>query len=140
LLYTALWSFVGVALIVALFIRSDIELTVAQVRNPTFVTLSDGSIRNTYDIRLRNKNNDARPFSVSVNGDPALRVQLEGTIYSSVEVPADTSFLQRVYVLAPPGSTPAEIGRTDVRFWVEDLSTGERAYADSSFSGKGAPE
>jgi polyferredoxin len=39
---------------VALFIRSDIDVTVAPVRNPQFVTLSDGSIRNTYDVRLRN--------------------------------------------------------------------------------------
>ncbi len=29
--------------------------TCRPVRNPTFVTLSDGTIRNTYDIRLRNK-------------------------------------------------------------------------------------
>ena len=55
-LYTALWALVGVGLIVALFVRPNIEFTVAPVRNPIFVTLSDGSIRNTYDIRLRNKN------------------------------------------------------------------------------------
>ena len=30
-------------------------MTVAPVRNPTFVTLSDGAIRNAYDLRLRNR-------------------------------------------------------------------------------------
>lgn len=137
LLYTALWGGVGVALIVALFIRADIEMTVAPIRNPTFVTMSDGSIRNTYDIRLRNKNNEERLFRVFVKGNPALRVQLEGTPYASVNVPTDTSLLQRVYVIAPPGSDPAEAARTDLRFWVEDLSNGDRAFKDSSFSGKG---
>ncbi|MEM9639097.1 MAG: 4Fe-4S dicluster domain-containing protein, partial [Pseudomonadota bacterium] len=137
LLYTALWGGVGIALIVALFIRADIEMTVAPIRNPTFVTLSDGSIRNTYDIRLRNKNNEERLFRIFVKGNPALRVQLEGTPYASVNVPTDTSLLQRVYVIAPRGSDPAEASRTDLRFWVEDLSNGDRAYKDSSFSGKG---
>jgi cytochrome c oxidase accessory protein FixG len=51
MIYTSLWSAVGIGLVVALFIRSDIDVTVAPVRNPTFVTLSDGSIRNTYDVR-----------------------------------------------------------------------------------------
>jgi cytochrome c oxidase accessory protein FixG len=140
LLYTALWSGVGIALVFALFIRSDIEMTVAPVRNPTFVTLSDGSIRNTYDIRLRNKTGDDRLFRVFVKGDPAFRVQLEGTIYESVTVPADTSHLQRVYVVAPPGSDPSNADLTDLRFWVEDLSTGDRAYRDSTFNGTGATQ
>lgn len=137
ILYTALWGAVGIALVVALFIRAEIEMTVAAVRNPTFVTLSDGSIRNTYDIRLRNKNGEARLFRMFVNGDPALRIQLEGTPYASVEVPADTSFLQRVYLIAPPGSGPVLSDRSDVRFWIEDLTNGDRAFKDSSFNGKG---
>jgi cytochrome c oxidase accessory protein FixG len=136
IMYTALWSLVGIGLVFALFIRSDIELTVAPIRNPTFVTMSDGSIRNAYDIRLRNKTGEPRPFKLSVTGDQTLRIQLEGTPYASVEVPADTAFQQRVYVVSPAGSTPSESERTDIRFWVEDLSTGDRAYKDSTFNGK----
>ena len=63
----------------ALFIRSDIDLTVAPVRNPTFVTLSDGTIRNTYDVRLRNKHGEDRLFKLSLTGDPAMRMVIEGT-------------------------------------------------------------
>ncbi|WP_212524877.1 cytochrome c oxidase accessory protein CcoG [Actibacterium sp. MT2.3-13A] len=136
ILYTALWSAVGVGLVVALFMRSEISLTVAPVRNPTFVTLSDGSIRNTYDVRLRNKHGEDRPFRISVKGDPSLRVQLEGSAYETVTVPADTTKLQRVYVVAPRGSDPAEAERTEFRFWVEDLSNGERASNDSVFNGR----
>ena len=138
MLYTALWGGVGLALIVALFIRADIEVTVAPVRNPTFVTMSDGSIRNTYDIRLRNKNNEERLFRLAVIGDPSIRIQLEGTPYGSVPVGADASHLQRVYVIAPPNSAPADGGLTEIRFWVEDLTNGDRAYKDSNFTGKGS--
>ena len=135
ILYTALWSLVGLGLLVALFIRTEIDVTVAPVRNPTFVTLSDGSIRNTYDVRLLNKHGEARTFRVSVKGDRALRVQLEGTPYESVEVPANETLLQRVYVVAPPGSAPALGERTEFRFWVEDLSNGERVHKDTIFNG-----
>ncbi len=136
-LYTVLWAAVGLGLIFALFIRPDIDLTVAPVRNPTFVTMSDGSIRNTYDVRLRNKHGEARMFKLSLKGHPALRVQLEGTPYQSVMVPADTAFLQRVYIIAPPGAEPAQAETSDVRIWVEDLSSGERAYKDTTFNGRG---
>ena len=136
ILYTSLWSLVGVLLVVALFLRTDIDMTVAPVRNPTFVTLSDGTIRNTYEIRLRNKHGEDRPFRISVKGDPTLRIDLEGTPYETVTVPADTMKLQRVYVLAPKGSVPADGEATDFRFWVEDVSNGDRVYKDTVFNGK----
>ncbi|MDJ0822720.1 MAG: cytochrome c oxidase accessory protein CcoG [Paracoccaceae bacterium] len=136
MMYTTLWAVVGLGLLFALFIRSDIEMTVAPVRNPTFVTLSDGSIRNTYDVRLLNKHGEDRPFRVSLTGHPTLRVQLEGTPYETVDVPANETFLQRVYVIAPPQSDPAAAERTDFRFWVEDLTNGDRAYNDTVFNGR----
>jgi len=136
MVYTALWSLVGVLLVFALFIRTEIEMTVAPVRNPTYVVLSDGSIRNTYEVRLRNKHGDDRPFRLAVTGDPALRVQLEGTPYATVDVPANELRLQRVYLIAPQGSFPAISDRTDVRLWVEDISNGDRTYKDTVFNGK----
>ncbi len=137
IMYTSLWSLVGLGLLFALFIRSDIEMTVAPVRNPTFVTLSDGSIRNTYEVRLLNKHGDDRPFRLSVSGDPAVRIQLEGTAYETVDVPANTTHLQRVYLIAPPESDPAQVERSDVRLWIEDISNGDRAHKDTIFNGKG---
>ncbi|MGH1424233.1 MAG: cytochrome c oxidase accessory protein CcoG [Pseudooceanicola sp.] len=136
IMYTTLWALVGFGLMFALFIRSDIEMTVAPVRNPTFVTLSDGSIRNTYDVRLLNKHGDDRPFRITIKGDPALRVQLEGTPYETVTVPADTSKLQKVYIVAAKGSDPSEAERTDVRIWIEDITNGDRAFKDTIFNGK----
>nr|WP_233486604.1 cytochrome c oxidase accessory protein CcoG [Shimia marina] len=136
IMYTTLWSLVGIGLVVALFLRSDIEATVAPVRNPTYVTLSDGSIRNTYEVRLRNKHGDDRMFRISLKGDPALRVQIEGTPYEAVPVPADQMRNQRVYVIAPAGSLPADSETTPFRFWFEDVSNGDRVYKDTIFNGK----
>ncbi|MFA3919585.1 cytochrome c oxidase accessory protein CcoG [Ruegeria hyattellae] len=137
IMYTTLWSLVGVGLLFALFIRSDIELTVAPVRNPTFVTLSDGSIRNTYDVRLRNKHGEDRPFLLSASGDPAMRIQLEGLPDASVIVPANISYLQRFYIVTPKDAAPSQRANTPVRIWVEDLTNGERAHKDTTFNGRG---
>jgi len=136
ILYTALWSAVGIGLVVALFMRADISMSVAPVRNPTFVTLSDGSIRNTYDVRLRNKHGDDRPFQISAVSEEPLQVQLEGEEDQTVIVPADSTKLQRVYVVAPRDSDAAEHERTEFRMWVEDLTSNERAYTDSVFNGR----
>ena len=138
ILYTSLWSLVGIGLLFALFIRPEIEVTVGAVRDPINVILSDGSIRNSYDVRILNKHGDARPFRVTLTGDPTLRVALEGTPYETIEVPANTTFRQRVYVTAPAGSDPAEGLQTEFRFWVEDLTNGDRAHKDTHYNGREA--
>jgi cytochrome c oxidase accessory protein FixG len=142
ILYTVLWAGVGVGLVVALFLRSDIEMTVAPVRNPTFVTLANGDIRNTYEVRLLNKHGEDRRFDLTVEAqDPAaaeLMLDIEGSDTNWVMVPADSTQLSRVYVIGPRGSDAVENHRTEFRLWVEDLSTGERAYKDTVFNGKGS--
>ncbi|WP_284260884.1 cytochrome c oxidase accessory protein CcoG [Roseicyclus amphidinii] len=136
IIYTVLWSAIGVGLTVMLFIRSDIDMTVAPVRNPQFVVLSDGSIRNTYDVRIRNMTHDESLFQVTVVSDASLQVELEGQEGNTVPVPLDTTYLQRVYVTAPAGSPAAEAERTDFRFWVEDLGTNTRTHTDTTFFGR----
>lgn len=137
ILYTVLWAAIGFGLMFALFIRPALDVSVAPVRNPVFVTLSDGSLRNTYDVRLRNKHGEERPFRISLVGSPSLRVQLEGTAYEAINVPADAMVIQRVYVVAPRGSVPAIDERTEFRLWIEDITNGDRAHADTIFNGKG---
>ena len=136
ILYTTLWSLVGFALVFALFIRSDIDLTVAPVRNPTFIVQSDGTIRNVYDVRLRNKHGEARPFGLALNTDADLAVKVEGAEGTLVTVPADEMLLVRVYVEAAPGSAAATSDRTDFTFWVTDLNSQERASKATIFNGR----
>ncbi|SFR32419.1 cytochrome c oxidase accessory protein FixG [Yoonia tamlensis] len=137
-IYTALWALIGIGLVFALFIRSDIEMTVSPVRNPTFVTLSDGTIRNIYDMRLLNKNGEDRTFHLSLVSDEILRIELEGTAERTIIVPANETLLQRVYVSARPSDPAATVDRTDLRLWVEDMTSGERAYKDTIFNGRAA--
>jgi cytochrome c oxidase accessory protein FixG len=136
ILYTALWAAVGIGLVFALFIRSDIDITVAAVRNPIYITQSDGTIRNVYDIRLRNKHTEERLFSLSLTSDAMLGLEIEGAPGNTVTVATDSMEQFRVYVSAPPGSDAATAERTDFRIWVEDRESGERVSQDTHFNGK----
>ncbi len=139
IIYTLLWAGIGVGLTVLLFVRSDIDMTVAPVRNPQFVTLSDGSIRNTYDVRIRNMSHADSSFAISQVSDQALDITLEGQPGRSVTVPLNSTLLQRVYITAPAGSAAAQSERTDIRLWIEDETSTARAYRDTTFFGRLSP-
>ena len=137
ILYTVLWAGLGLALVYALFIRSDLELTVSPVRNPTFVVQSDGAIRNIYDVRLRNKLGEARQFHLSLSSEDILRIELAGSGRElAIDVPADTTVLQRVFVTARPQDPAASRDQTALRLWVEDIESGDRASQATVFNGR----
>ena len=137
ILYTSLWTLVGVALTVAVFARPKVDVTIRPVRNPTYVTLSDGSIRNTYDVGVRNRHGEEWPYYFTLTDGSALTVELEGTDKLVLVAPPDTEAKQRVYVVAPPGTEAAKLDRTDLRIWVVDGVTGDRAHLDTVFNGRG---
>ncbi|MDR5652235.1 cytochrome c oxidase accessory protein CcoG [Ruixingdingia sedimenti] len=135
--YTVLWGGIGIGLIVALFLRTAIDVNITPVRNPLYVTLSDGSIRNTYDMRLRNKHGEARDFHLSVAGDGDLHLSLEGAEALHVSVPANETLTQRVYLTAPAGSAAAQEHRSGLTLWIEDPVSNDRVRQDTIFNGKG---
>src|SRR5690606_8012975 len=107
-----------------LFLRTEIDLNVTPVRNPTYVTLSDGSIRNSYDLRLRNKHGEEHWFAVSATSETGLfTLALEGEQGLKVQVPANETRSIRLYVTAPAGTGAAAAARTDIRLWVQDLGS-----------------
>jgi cytochrome c oxidase accessory protein FixG len=143
MLYTVLWAGVGVAMVVALFLRAEIDVNVTPMRNPQYVTLSDGSIRNDYDLRLRNKHGEDRWFAVSATSESdVFFLSLEGQEMLKVLVPANQTMNQRLYVTAPADTAPTHAAQTPIRLWIEDLGTEatpgtDRVHHDTVFTGKG---
>ncbi|MBZ0071573.1 MAG: cytochrome c oxidase accessory protein CcoG [Thiohalobacteraceae bacterium] len=56
------------ALVMSILGAAPLEFTVAQVRQPLFVQLSDGRIQNSYEIKLNNKTDQAIPFVLEIAG------------------------------------------------------------------------
>ncbi|HEV2604425.1 MAG TPA: cytochrome c oxidase accessory protein CcoG [Microvirga sp.] len=134
-LYGILIAGVGLAMLTALALRSFTDLSVLHDRNPIYVTLADGSIRNGYTLRLLNKRPQERLFTLSVEGLDGARVEVAGApgegARAAVRVGPDTTQEARVLVFAPAG---ARLDRsTPVTFRIVDLASGEAASAEDFF-------
>ena len=58
--------------------RAALDVNILHERNPLFVTLSDGSIRNGYTIKLLNKSHDARVYDLTLDGLPGATLTVIG--------------------------------------------------------------
>ncbi|WP_395449140.1 cytochrome c oxidase accessory protein CcoG [Aminobacter sp. UC22_36] len=104
--YAGAWSLVGFALLFALLSRDRLEVNVLHDRNPQFVRLSDGSIRNGYTVKLLNMVPEPRSFELSIEGLPGAVMSVVGMDQSegrSITVQAEPDKLMsiRVYVRQP---------------------------------------
>ncbi len=68
--YLAALTGMSALLVISVMHRSDFEYSVQQIRQPLFVVLSNGAIRNRYEIHLTNQDEDDVTFQVSATGLP----------------------------------------------------------------------
>ena len=140
IVYSLLWLGIGIGLVVALFVRANLDASITPVRNPPYVTLSNGDIRNTFDMRLRNKHGDDRWFTVSATAGGDVTLALEGTGELRVLVKASDTLVQRLYVTAKAGTVAAKAHHLPLRIWITDVEgpdipKAERIYKDTIFNG-----
>lgn len=105
LLYFAVWVGIGMAMLFTLGTRERIQLDVAQSRNPVWIRLSDGQVRNSYTLKLRNMESRPRQFVLTMQGvDGAMWDQTmdrdDASTNLVIEVPADSVARRSVYVAA----------------------------------------
>ena len=78
LLYAGMLAIVTAAMVFAFSRKTVLDVNVVADRNPLFVRLSDGSIRNGYTVRIINKLHDTRPFSIRIEGIPGAHLLTAG--------------------------------------------------------------
>ena len=111
LIYFTIWAAIGCALLFGLGTRSHLDLAAQKDRNPPYLLLSDGSIRNAWTLKLKNMEGRPRPMTVRLEGLPGAAMWTDGMARDraarslTVEVAADTTQPLRVYVVAPGGAT-----------------------------------
>ena len=67
-IYFLVWAAIGLVMLTVLSLRAPLEINVLHDRNPQFVQLSDGSIRNGYTIKILNMTPEPRNVSVTLDG------------------------------------------------------------------------
>jgi polyferredoxin len=122
-------------MLVALGSRSFTGLSALHDRNPIFVTLADGSIRNGYTLRLLNKRPIERVFTLEVDGLPGARLEVVGAPgeggRATVAVGPDATHEVRALVFAPTGARLDK--STPLSFRIVDLASGEAASVQDLF-------
>ena len=142
MIYFTLWAAIGVGLVVALFMRSPIDFNITPNRDPLYVIQGDGTVRNIYTMRLRNKQGEDTTFRVSIvgtDGQPieGLHVALEGAESDTVTALPDETLTQRLYIEAAPNTPLAKADRTSLRLWIEDTGSTDRVSTETVFNGTG---
>lgn len=130
--YTAILALVGGIMLYGLTHRDPVELHVLHDRNPLFVTMSDGRIRNGYDVKILNKTHTDKKYSLSVDGlsGADIRVQGAGNLEAShLPVFADSVGHFRVFVTA---DKPTAI-RSEIVVRVEEVEGETAAQYDGIF-------
>ena len=77
-IYFSAWAAVGLIMLVTLVGRERLNVDILADRNPLYVRLSDGSIRNGYTVKILNMKQEPRSFRLSLEGLPGASLQMEG--------------------------------------------------------------
>ncbi len=140
-LYAALIVGIGALMLVSLLGRASLGVSALHDRNPLFVKLADGSLRNAYTVRLINKTLEERVYRLELVGLPqGTHIEAVGTTVSGersvlAEVGPDRTRELRVLVTVPKGITEPSV---PLSFRLTDIATGAQATVEDFFKGPGS--
>ena len=134
-IYSGLIVLVGAIMLFTLITRSDLDVSILRDRNPLFVTLSDGSIRNGYTVKIINKQHASRHFTLALEGLSGAAIDIVGADVTAEDILVGPDNLEsfRVFVAAPRSAL--EGSSNDLRFLVIDQDSGTQVTYDSVFRG-----
>jgi cytochrome c oxidase accessory protein FixG len=138
--YLAIWSLVGAGLLYALVSRDRLEVNVLHDRNPQFVLLADGSIRNGYTLKLLNMVPEPRTIIVTLQGLYGATMAVTGIDQPddrafAISVEPDRLKTLRIFVRQPRASI--RTASQTFKFIVEDKASFESDEYTAAFN---APE
>ncbi len=138
--YMTIWTLVGLGLLYALISRDRLEVNVLHDRNPQFVVLSDGSIRNGYTVKLLNMIPEPRTIIVTLQGLRGAQMTVTGIDQPedrsvAILVEPDRLKTLRVFVRQPAEEVAG--AAQSFNFVVEDKASFESDVYTATFN---APE
>ena len=136
LLYAAVLAVVSLAMLTVLTLRATVDVNILPDRNPLFVTMADGSIRNGYVIRVMNKAHQEKTYALSAKGvDGILSVLGQDGRGEAVKLvaPPDGVATYHVFLQLPRAAVTSEL--SDLTFVLEDTDTEQATEFRSVFRG-----
>jgi cytochrome c oxidase accessory protein FixG len=140
LYYSVILSAVCGLMLFNLISKPTLEVDMIQNRNPLFVTLSDGSTRNGYTIKIANKTHEKKVFKISIlePREAIFKVQsYEGIDADNLPIEQDSVGQFKIYVMLPQSFLDKSIdGRSFVDFVIEDKASDEKKKIQAIFISK----
>jgi cytochrome c oxidase accessory protein FixG len=135
LLYAGMICVVSAIMLVALLNRTTLEINVLHDRNPPFVRLSDGGVRNGYTIKILNKLHQPREFTLTTEGLPGAKLAIVGLEAGSpISVRTDDLRELKVFVTLAPGDVPrGDTGTVPFSLVVRDVTSGTTTARSTNF-------
>lgn len=130
-IYAALFAIVGLVMMYSLLTRVTLDMNVLRDRQPNFVQLSDGSIRNGYSLKVLNKATRPRLLEFSVDGLPSTVVSVVGQDDRRLAAPADETIEYRIYVAVRDISVLDQ--KTDYWMVITDIEDGTQTRSKVVF-------
>jgi cytochrome c oxidase accessory protein FixG len=112
-LYAVVLAGVSAIMLLTLTFRHTLDLDVMRDRNPDYVKLADGAVRNGYTLKLMNRSRDARILQLGVSGIKARQVRLigDGEIISSVPLRVDADKVRTLRILITVAAPELPVSR-----------------------------
>ena len=107
LLYFGAWSTIGIAMLFMLGARDRLDITVQHDANLGAVQMSDGTVRNSYEVKLRNMQSRPRTMEIGATGLAGARIwnrdgnRRDAAPTLKVAVPADSVAKLTLFVAVP---------------------------------------
>lgn len=139
IIYTALLGIVSVIMLYALLNRSMLDVNILRDRNPLFVELSSGDIRNGYTIKIMNKTTSEQKYSINIDGLEDYNIRADGiteyTLNGDPVVLVERDKLKSIkfYISTPVANLNDD--SIDVTFTVEELASEEKDIQSTTFKG-----
>jgi len=137
-LYSVLIVLVSGLMLWSLLSRSDFDLSVSPDRNPLYVVLSDGGLRNGYTVKIANKLESKRHFKVSIRGLQDVRPQFigfDGTDPVIDVAPSEVRAVRMYVSLSASARAQLKSDATPLTIAVIDTETGIEASRVTTFRG-----
>ena len=132
-IYAAIIFITGGIMAYALGTRDYTGVSVIHDRNPVYVRLADGAIRNAYTIRLLNKEQEPRAFMLSVSGIGQYDLEIIGEPGREILVGPDQTRAVRALLTTREKLAPG--ARLNLQFVIIDSHSGERTETHDHFVG-----
>jgi cytochrome c oxidase accessory protein FixG len=134
-LYAGIMALVGTVMVFGLSTRRSVDLDVLRDRNPDFVTLSDGAVRNAYTLKLMNRADTAREFDLSLTGVRPRTVNVIGL--GDVQLPARVAVgpdkVRTLRMLVTVGARDVTAGSTAIEIVVRTVTDREARSVPAVF-------